>query len=64
MSPTGNETARAVLMGVGTLVVGISASMAVFALLDVNWIFLAGPVIGVALAAYAAYRTARDVPPG
>lgn len=62
MSAAGNETTRAVLMGVATLVVGISASMAIFALLDVNWIFLAGPVIGVALAAFAAYRTARDVP--
>lgn len=62
MSPAGNETTRAVLVGLAALVVGMAASMAIFALLDVNWIFLAGPVIGVALAAFAAYRTARDVP--
>ena len=49
---------QAVLLGVGTFVAGLLACIALFAALDVQALFLPGPAIGVALAAYGAYRTA------
>jgi len=46
-------------VGIATFIVSLALSALLFALLDVNWIFLTGPAIGIAAAAYAAYRTAQ-----
>lgn len=52
------------LIGVATFVIGTAIAVALFAALDVTWILLIGPTVGIACAAYAAYRTARGNGPG
>jgi hypothetical protein len=47
------------LVGVVTFVVGTVVAVLLFALLDISWVLLVGPVIGIGCAAYAAYRTAQ-----
>jgi hypothetical protein len=47
-------------VAVGTFVLGLAVAVAVFAALDVGWIFLIGPAMGIAIAAHAAYRTALE----
>ena len=43
---------------------GTAIAVLLFAVLDVDWILLFAPVVGIGCAAYAAFRTAqRDVPP-
>jgi hypothetical protein len=49
---------RAVLLGAGTFVVALALCVALFAALDVDWLYLVGPAIAVGAASYAAYRTA------
>jgi len=53
-------TSRALLLGVGTFVVGLALCIALFLVLDVQMIFLMGPVIAVGAGSYSAYKTAHD----
>lgn len=54
----GMEPRAATMIGVATFVIGVAVAALIFAALDVEWVFLLGPVAGIGLAAYAAYRTA------
>ncbi len=56
MSPT----SRALLTGIGGFVVGLLICIGVFLVADVSLGLLPGPLIAVAIAAYLAYRSARD----
>lgn len=56
MSPS----SQALLIGIVTFVVGLAGCIAIFVALDVRMVFLIGPAVGVALAAYWAYKTALD----
>lgn len=51
---------QAALFGLGTFAIGLALCLAILAVLDVGGAFIAGPVIGLAAAAYAAYRSALD----
>jgi hypothetical protein len=51
---------QAALFGFGTFVIGLALCLAILAVLDVGTAFMAGPVVGLAAAAYAAYRSAQD----
>jgi len=51
---------QALLIGIGTFVLGVAICIAIFAALDVKMLLLIGPAIGVGFAAYAAYKTALD----
>jgi len=58
MSPT----STALLIGIATFVVGLAICIAIFVALDVKMILVIGPAVGVAFAAYSAYKSAlRDV---
>ena len=53
--------AQALLVGIGTFVVGVAICIAIFAALDVKMLLVVGPAIGVGFAAYSAYQSAlRD----
>ena len=54
------SVSQAALFGFGTFVIGLALCLAIFAVLDVGTAFMAGPVLGLAAAAYAAYRSALD----
>lgn len=56
------SASQAALFGLGTFAIGLALCLALFAVLDVGAAFIAGPVIGLAAAAYAAYRSALDAP--
>jgi len=47
------------LVGIVTFAVGLALCVAIFVALDVKMLFLVGPVMGIAIAAYSAYRSAR-----
>lgn len=53
---------RALLMAAGTFVVCLGLAVALFAALDIELLFLVGPVIAMGIAAHSVYTTAmRDV---
>jgi hypothetical protein len=51
---------QAMLLAVGTFVLGLAVCVAIFLALDVKLLFLVGPAIGVGYASYVAYRSALD----
>jgi hypothetical protein len=53
---------RALAIGLGGFVACLAFCIALFAWLDVELVFLIGPAIGIAIAAYAAYRSALEAP--
>jgi hypothetical protein len=53
---------RALLVGVGGFVLSLAFCVALFAWIDVELVFLIGPAIGIAIASYAAYRSALEAP--
>lgn len=54
-------SAWATLIGVATFAIGLALAALIFAALDVEWIFLVGPAIGISAAALAGYRTALTI---
>jgi hypothetical protein len=50
----------AVVVGVGTFVVGLAIAIALFVVLGIEPLFLVGPAIAVGAGAYAAYRAAVE----
>jgi hypothetical protein len=51
--------AQAALLAAATFVVGLGLCIALFAVLDIDAVYLIGPIVIVAGAALAAYRSAR-----
>jgi len=51
-------SSRAVLLGVVTFVVFMALCVALFAVLDVELIFLVGPAIAIGVSSYGVYRGA------
>ena len=51
---------QAIMLAVATFVLGFGLCVVLFAVLDVETIYLVGPAIAVGAGAYAAYRTASD----
>jgi hypothetical protein len=56
------SNSQATLLAVATFVVGLALCIALFAVLDIDGVYLIGPGVVVAAAALAAYRAARRSP--
>ena len=52
------RNSQAALLGVGTFVVFLALCVALFLVLDVSLIFLAGPAIAIGVSSYGVYRGA------
>jgi hypothetical protein len=53
------SNAQATLLAAAAFVVGLGLCIALFAVLDIDAVYLIGPIVVVAGAALAAYRSAR-----